>query len=105
VLSLPAGIDYAAAKAKLTSAVTNALKDYQEEIVRQTLEIQRATASHSEGDALPRVQLSFLGNGVEAHIRYPVHLKNAAEIDERVSQEAMKVIAELGADSKAAPAA
>jgi small-conductance mechanosensitive channel len=105
VLSLPGGIDYAAAKAKLTSAVTNALKDYQEEIVRQTLEIQRATASHSGGDALPQVQLSFLGNGVEAHIRYPVHLKNAAEIDERVSQEAMKVIAELGADSKAAPAA
>jgi small-conductance mechanosensitive channel len=102
VLNLPSGIDYAAAKAKLTTAVTNALKDYHDEIVRQTMEIQRATASSSGGDALPRVQLSFLGNGVEAHIRYPVHLQNAAEIDERVSQVAQQVVAELRADSKTA---
>jgi hypothetical protein len=65
--------------------------------VRQTEEIQRATASSSGGDALPRVQLSFLGNGVEAHIRYPVHLKNAAEIDERVSQVAQQVVLSLRA--------
>jgi small-conductance mechanosensitive channel len=103
VLNLPSGIDYAAAKAKLTAAVTNALKDYQDEIVRQTMEIQRATASNTGGDALPRVQLSFLGNGVEAHIRYPVHLQHAAEIDERVSQEAQQVVAELA--SAARPAA
>jgi small-conductance mechanosensitive channel len=95
VLNLPSGIDYAAAKAKLTTAVTNALKDYQDEIVRQTMEIQKATASSTGGDALPRVQLSFLGNGVEAHIRYPVHLQHAAEIDERVSQAAAQVVAEL----------
>jgi small-conductance mechanosensitive channel len=100
VLNLPSGIDYAAAKAKLTAAVTNALKDYRDEIVRQTMEIQRATLSSSGGDALPRVQLSYLGNGVEAHIRYPVHLQNAAEIDERVSQVAQQVLAELGAESK-----
>jgi small-conductance mechanosensitive channel len=96
VLNLPPGIDYAAAKAKLTAAVTNALKDYHDEIVRQTMEIQRATASNTGGDALPRVQLSFLGTGVEAHIRYPVHLQHAAEIDERVSQVAQQVVAELG---------
>jgi hypothetical protein len=100
VLNLPAGIDYAAAKAKITSAVIEALKDYRDEILRQTLEIQRATASGSGGDAQPRVQLSFLGNGVEAHIRYPAHLKNAAEIDERVSQAALQAISGLEADSK-----
>jgi len=102
VLNLPSGIDYTAAKAKLTAAVTDALKDYHDEIVRQTMEIQRATATSTGGDALPRVQLSFLGNGVEAHIRYPVHLQHAAETDERVSQVAQQVIAELAADSKTA---
>ena len=102
VLNLPSGIDYAAAKAKLTEAVTNALKDYHDEIVRQTMEIQRATATSIGGDALPRVQLSFLGNGVEAHIRYPVHLQHSAETDERVSQVAQQVVAELAAGSKAA---
>jgi small-conductance mechanosensitive channel len=102
VLNLPSGIDYTAAKAKLTSAVTNALKDYHDEIVRQTMEIQRATATSSGGDALPRVQLSFLGNGVEAHIRYPAHLQHAAETDERVSQVALQVVAELAVESKTA---
>jgi small-conductance mechanosensitive channel len=97
VLNLPSGIDYMAAKTKLTAAVTDALKEYHDEIVRQTQEIQRATASSSGGDALPRVQLSFLGNGVEAHIRYPVHLQNAAEIDERVSQVAQQVVLSLRA--------
>jgi phage tail tube protein FII len=97
VLNLPSGIDYMAAKTKLTAAVTDALKEYHDEIVRQTQEIQRATASSSGGDALPRVQLSYLGNGVEAHIRYPVHLQNAAEIDERVSQVAQQVVLSLRA--------
>ena len=101
-VSLPAGVDYAAAKEKLSAAVSNVLKDDREEIVRQTKEIQRATASASGGDAQPRVQLSFSAAGADAHIRYPVHLQNAAEIDERVSQSVFAVISTLGADSKAA---
>jgi small-conductance mechanosensitive channel len=101
VVNLPGGIDYTVAKETLMTAVTNAIKDYSDEIVRQTKEIQRATASDSGGDAQPRVQLSFSAAGVEAHIRYPVHLQNAAEIDERVSREVLNVITGLSADSKA----
>ena len=101
VVNLPEGIDYTAAKQKLMAALTDAIKDYSDEIVRQTKEIQRATASDSGGDAQPRVQLSFSAAGVEAHIRYPVHLQNASEIDERVSREVLNVITELSADSKA----
>jgi small-conductance mechanosensitive channel len=99
-LSLPAGIDYAAAKRKLAAAVANVLKDDRDEIIRQTQEIQRATASSSSADAQPRVQLSFSTTGVDAHIRYPVHLQNAAEIDERVSQSVFSVEASLSTDSK-----
>jgi small-conductance mechanosensitive channel len=101
VVNLPGNIDYTVAKEKLMAAVTDAVKDYSEEIVRQTKEIQRATASDSGGDAQPRVQLSFSAAGVEAHIRYPVHLQNASEIDERVSREVLNVITGLSADSKA----
>ncbi len=93
-LSLPAGIDYAAAKEKLSAAVANVLKDECEEIMRQSREIQRATASSSGGDGQPRVQLSFAATGVDAHIRYPVHLRNAAEIEERVSQAVYAVLAD-----------
>jgi small-conductance mechanosensitive channel len=99
-LSLPAGIDYAAAKRKLAAAVANVLKDDRDEIIRQTQEIQRATATNSSADAQPRVQLSFSTTGVDAHIRYPVHLRNAAEIDERVSQSVFSVEAALSTDSK-----
>jgi small-conductance mechanosensitive channel len=101
VLNLPAGIDYAATKEKLTAALSHAIEDYRDEIVRQTKEIQRATASSSGGDAQPSVRLSFSAAGVEAHIRYPVHLQNAAEIDERVSESLLAVITSLSADSKA----
>jgi small-conductance mechanosensitive channel len=99
-VTLPAGVDFAAAKEKLFAAVGGALQDEREEIVRQSREIQRATASNYGGDAQPRVQLSFSATGVEAHIRYPVHLRNAAEVDERVSQSVFAALAALGADSK-----
>jgi small-conductance mechanosensitive channel len=102
-LGLPAGIDFAAAKEKLSAAVTHLLKDECEEITRQSKELQRATASSIGGDGQPRVQLSFAATGVDAHIRYPVHLSNAAEIEERVSQAVYAVLATLGAaDSKPA---
>lgn len=103
-LSLPAGIDFAAAKEKLTAAVVNVLKGDRDEIVRQAEEIQRVTASTSGGDAQPRVQLNFSAAGIDAHIRYPVHLQNAAEIDERVSEAVFAVIASLKGDPKAVSA-
>ncbi len=101
-LNLPSGTDYVAAKEKLTAAVADVLKGDSEEIARQSREIQRTTASSSFGDARPRVLLYFSAAGADAHIRYPVHLRNAAEIDERVSQSLFAVVAALGADSKTA---
>ncbi len=94
-LALPAGVDYASTKEKLTAAVIEALKDYQEEIDRQTHEIQRTTNARTGGDALPTVQLKFSPHAVEAHVRYPVHLQYAVETDERVSQALLQVIGEL----------
>ncbi len=92
-LSLPAGCDYVALKDKLQAAVSAVVKEYREEIVRQTRQIEKTTASSSVGDAMPQVQLHFTTAGVEAQVRYPVELQRAAEIDERVSSELMKVIA------------
>jgi small-conductance mechanosensitive channel len=92
VLTLPPGADVAATKEKLVAAVTEALKDYHGEILRQTKEIARTTRSSSAGDAQPQVQLRFSVTGVEAHVRYPVHLQHAAEIDERVSQALAQVV-------------
>jgi small-conductance mechanosensitive channel len=97
ILNLPAGADYAAIKGQLIAAVTNALKDYRAEILRQTKEIERTTLSSSAGDAQPQVQLRFSGTGVEAHVRYPVHLQHAGDIDERVTEALANVISAVAA--------
>ena len=61
-------------------------------MARQTREIQKTTALHSGGEAQAQVQLRFSASGVEALVRYPVQLQQAAEIDERISRELLKVI-------------
>lgn len=94
-LSMPAGVDYALAKKKLYTAAVDSLADYREEIQRQTRELQRTTSSNTGGDALPTVQLSYSVKGVDAHVRYPVHLPHAAEIDERMSRSLLQAISEL----------
>lgn len=91
-LKLPDGCDYAALKDKLTAAVIHVLQDYREDLARQTREIQRTASFSDFGDAQPQVQLRFSSSGVEALVRYPVQLSNAAEIDERVSRELHDVI-------------
>lgn len=93
-MKLPGGSDSAVIKAKMLEAVTKVINEYRVEIERQTQEIQRSTASVSAGDAHPQVTLKFSVEGVEALVRYPVHLQHAAEIDERVSRELLRVISE-----------
>ena len=91
-LSLPPGADYPKMKDRLVQAVTNVIKDYREDILRQTREIQKTASSNAAGDAQPQVQLHFSASGVEALVRYPVQLQHAAEIDERVSRELLSVV-------------
>jgi small-conductance mechanosensitive channel len=91
-VSLPAGVDYAKMKDTLAEVVTNVIKDYRDDIVRQTQAIQKAASSNAPGDVQPQVQLRFSATGVDALIRYPVQLTHAAEIDERVSREVLSAI-------------
>jgi small-conductance mechanosensitive channel len=94
-LALPPEADYEAVKQKLLAAATEALAEYREEIQRQTRELQRTTLTSAGGDALPTVQLSYSAKGVDAHVRYPVQLTHAAEIDERMSRALLQVISAL----------
>jgi small-conductance mechanosensitive channel len=93
-VALPAGVDYAAAKERLYNAVNNVVKQYHDEIVRQTKEIQRTTASNVAGitSAHPQVQLRFSATAVDALVRYPVEIQHAAEIDEKVSEAMIAAI-------------
>jgi small-conductance mechanosensitive channel len=91
-ITLPQSGDYAALKERLMAAAGSVIKDYQEDLLRQTKEIQKNTSFSSAGDAQPQVQLKFSATSVEALVRYPVPLQRAAEIDERVSRELLHVI-------------
>jgi hypothetical protein len=93
-LTLPAVSDYGALKEKLLAAVAPIVSEHSEEIRRQTKEIEKTTASSSLDDATPQVQMHLSDGHMEALIRYPVHLQYAAEIDERVAQAVLRVIAE-----------
>jgi small-conductance mechanosensitive channel len=103
-LALPAGVDYTTVKEKLFTAANEALADYREEILRQTREMQKTTLSSAGGEALPTVQLSYSVKGVEAHVRYPVHLSHAAEIDERMSRTLLQVLSSLTPEGSGGPA-
>ena len=91
-LHIPQAADAATTKEKLLGVVTDALKDYRPEILRQTRTIERETLSGSAGDAQPQVQLRYVDTGVEAKVRYPVSWQHAAEIDERVTEAITKVV-------------
>ncbi|HEX7114843.1 MAG TPA: mechanosensitive ion channel family protein [Steroidobacter sp.] len=92
-LSLPSGADHTRLKDELAAAASGVIADYREDIVRQAREIQKAASSSVVPvDPQPQVRLRFSAEGVEAIVRYPVHLKYAAEIDERVSRELLRVI-------------
>jgi hypothetical protein len=93
-LSLPAGSDYTALKDKLVAAVKRVLEDYREDIVRQTRELEKTASSNTVSDPQPQVQLRFSASGVDAVVRYPAQLSQAAEIEERVSRELLNVLAE-----------
>lgn len=97
-LSLPPASDYSALKEKLLEAANHVISEYREDIVRQTREIQRTTSSsQSAGEAQAQVQLKFSAASVDAVVRYPVQLQRAAEIDERISRELLRVLHEASA--------
>jgi len=93
-LSLPAGADYGILKEKLYNAVNDVVKQYHDEILRQTREILKTTSSTAAGvaSANPQVQLRFSASTVDAVVRYPVEIQHAAEIDEKVSEAMIGVI-------------
>jgi small-conductance mechanosensitive channel len=91
-VSLPRVADYAALKQQLLTAVGNVVNEYRDEIVRQTKEIERSTATAPGDDAVAQVQMHLADGRMVALIRYPVHLQHAAEMDERVSNAILKLV-------------
>ena len=85
-LTLPAGTDFSTAHERLMTAVETGLADFKDEIAKQHSVIED-TFEDSPGTGLhPTVQLQFTSSGLEALVRYPVALRQAMEIDRRVTR-------------------
>jgi small-conductance mechanosensitive channel len=91
-LTLSPETDYGSAKKRLVEAVDAVLADYREEMERQGRRLETFGAAPANS-LRPRIQLRFTPAGLDVVIRFPVDLRLAAEIDEKVTRELLNALA------------
>ena len=101
ILTLPAGTNFSTARERLMTAVEAGLAEFKDEIAKQHSAIEDAYEGSPGMGLRPTVQLQFTSSGLEALVRYPVALRQAMEIDERVTHA---VLTDLDLSHAASPA-
>ncbi len=84
--------NYRMIQERITSAVDTALKDHREEMERQMRHMEQTLNSISAIELRPRTRLHITVSGIEVTVRFPVELRNAADIDDRVMREVYAAI-------------
>ena len=84
--------NYRMIQERITTAVDGVLKEYREEMDRQMRHMEQTLSSISAIELKPRMRLHFTASGIEATVRFPVGLKNAVEIDDRMMRELYEAI-------------
>jgi small-conductance mechanosensitive channel len=79
--------NYRMIQERITSAVDNVLKDHHEEMDRQMRHMEQTLNSISAIELRPKTHLHFTASGIEVTVRFPVELKNAVDIDDRMMRE------------------
>lgn len=91
-LTLAPHSDYHAVEERLMAVVESVFQDYQDEMERQRVHLERVLSSGSVTSLKPRARLRFTGAGLEVSIKFPVSLQKAGEIDDRVTRELLQAI-------------
>jgi small-conductance mechanosensitive channel len=91
-LTVPGNSDYHKIEKNLAEVVNEVFADYKDDIERQRRQLESTLGATSTAEFHPRTRLVFTGNGLEAVIRYPVTLQNAAEIDDRITRELLDAL-------------
>jgi small-conductance mechanosensitive channel len=91
-LTLAPDSDFKAVRERLLRAVEGVLADYREELEKQNRAMQRNLFAFPEGGLKPSAHLRLTPSGLEALIRFPVDLRHAGEIDERITRELLKAV-------------
>jgi small-conductance mechanosensitive channel len=90
-LTIPGDGDFGAIKQRLLDTAEGVLKDYRDELDRQTHALQRAS-SHPAERPQAYVQLRFTSGAIEAIVRYPVPLQRASEVEEHMSRALLDAV-------------
>ena len=92
-LTLAPESDYSVAEQRVLGAVEKVYADYRGQIEEQYREMERSL-DISSPPPKPRSQLRVMQGGLEVVVRYPVALERAMEIDDRVTRELLKSLAQ-----------
>lgn len=92
-LALAPESDYAVAEQRVLGAVEKVYADYREQIEEQYREMERSLNVLS-ATPKPRSQLRVTQSGLEVVVRYPVTLDMATEIDDRITRELLRSLAQ-----------
>ena len=84
--------DFKAVRERLLLAVDGVLADYREELERQNRAMERNLLGVPQGGLKPSAHLRLTPTGLETTVRFPVDLRHAGEIDERITRELLKAV-------------
>jgi small-conductance mechanosensitive channel len=85
-LKLSGAADYGLVEKRLLAAVESIYSEYREAVERQHKTAQSSLDLHTPPPH-PETELHFMDSGLELTIRYPVEIRRAAEIDDRIARE------------------
>jgi small-conductance mechanosensitive channel len=85
-LTLAPDTNMTSLRERLLKSVETGLADYKDEIARQHSAMEDTLESTPGIGLEPIIQLRYTTAGIEALVRYPVSLRHASEIDERVTR-------------------
>ena len=86
----PAG-NHKAAQEKLVAAVNEIYSEYRQEIERQHAAIERRVDILIETPR-PEARLQFAESGLELLVRYPVEIRRAPDIDEKMTRKVLNLV-------------
>jgi hypothetical protein len=90
-LKLPGTADYSLIERRLLAAIESIYAEYRGMVEQQHKNIQSSLNLHT---AVPRPEshVRFTDSGLEMTLRYPVEIRRAAEIDDRVAREVIQQV-------------
>ena len=91
-LTLAPDTDYSLVEKRLLKVVEDVFADYREDMERQRAMMERTLNTTPIHELRPTSRLRLTSAGLEAVIRFPVSLQNAAEIDDRITRALLQAI-------------